>query len=415
MSATRDGRDDETRRLLQLLGQSERGDPELPPTPAWHWQAFAEICESHQVIPYIYCRLQGLTGAAVPAGLFEHLRTRFHEICARNYELARKLVGLASMLQNQGIPALAYKGPSLAMAVYGGLARRHYDDLDLVIRKQDQAKAVRLLTAWGFEIARTPALPRVRPYLGRPEDPRNVERIHEIEFCAPDRTYYVDLHWQLGNLFWRSLGPDAEKLWERVERQDLPQGSVSTLCREDLFLALSAHGTRHRWIFLKWLVDIAEILRKAATLDWSRIEEMVRIRPGAGASASVAVILAHDLLEATVPAEAGKVLPATSRTLALAAAVREELLSRSQTRGSEHATLLALEARPAARMKYQAARIISYPGGMFREVIVQVSPKDRALIRLPQRLQFLYHAIRPARLVVKHCLRAARTLWTMAG
>jgi hypothetical protein len=415
MSEMRCGRDDESHRLLQLLVQREGVDLDWPPAPAWDWRAFAEVCEFHQVIPYIYCRLHGLTGAAVPAGLFDHLRTRFHEICARNYELAKKLVGLASLLQNEGIPSLAYKGPSLAMAVYGGLARRHYNDLDLVIRKQHHTKAVRLLTARGFQIAPTPALPRVRPYLGCPEDSRNVERTQEVEFCAPDRTYYIDLHWQLGNLFWRPLSPDADKLWERAERQALPQGSISTLCREDLFLALCAHGTRHRWIFLKWLVDIAELLRKGGTLDWSRIEEMVRIRPGAGASASVAVILAHDLLKAPVPAEAGKVLPATSRTLALAAAVREELLSRSQTRGSEHATLLALEARPGARMKYQAVRIINYPGGLFREVIVQVSPKDRTLIRLPQRLQFLYHAIRPMRLVVKHCLHAARTLWLMAS
>jgi len=415
MCATWDDRGNETGRLLQLLVQRERGDLGWPPAAAWDWRTFAETCDFHQVIPYIYCRLQGLTKTAVPAGLLEHLRTRFHQVCSRNYWLAKKRVDLTSRLQNEGVPALAHKGPSLAMTVYGGLSCRQYQDLDLVIRKEHQVKAVHLMTGWGFQIAPTPALPRVRPHLGRPEDPRNVERAQEIEFCAPDSTYYVDLHWQLGDLFWRPLNPDVEKLWERAERQDLPQGSVSTLCREDLFLALCAHGNRHRWICLKWLLDIAELLRQAGTLDWSRIEEMVRIRPGAGASASVAVILAHDLLEAPVPDEAGRILPATSRTLALAAAVREELLSKGQASEDEHATLLALEARLTARMKYHAARIISYPGGLFREVIVQVSPKDRALISLPNRLQFLYHVIRPVRLAVKHCLRAARALWSMAG
>jgi hypothetical protein len=344
----------------------------------------------------------------------EHLRTRFQEVCACNYHLAKKVVDLVAMLENEGIPALVYKGPALAMAVYGGLAFRHYNDLDLVIRKEHHAKALRVLTGWGFQIVPKPALPRVRPYLGRPEDPRNVERTQEIEFCAPDSTYYLDLHWQLGDRFWRPFNPDVEKLWDRAEWQDLPQGRVSTLCREDLFLALCAHGNVHRWVCLKWLLDVAELLRKAGTLDWSRVEEMMKIRPGAAASASVAAILAHDLLEVAVPPEIERILPTTPRTRALAKAVQEELLSKGQSSADEHTTLLALQARWVARMKYQAYRIIHYPDGLFREIFVQVSPKDRALIRLPNRLQFLYHLIRPVRLVVKHCVRMARTLWSTA-
>ena len=414
MPAMWNGRCDEVRRLLQLLAQRERVDPGWPPGDPWDWRAFAEACDTHQVIPYVYCRLQGLTGTAGPAGLLEHLRTRFHEACVRNYQLAKNLVDLTSTLQKEGIPVLAYKGPPLAMAVYGGLSLRQYNDLDLVVRKEHQVKVVRLMIGWGYQIAPAMALPRVRPFLGHPEDPRNVERTHEIEFCAPDSTYFVDLHWRLGDLFWSPLNPDAERFWDRAERQDLPQGSVSTLCREDLFLALCAHGNRHRWVCLKWLLDIAELLRKPQPLDWSRIEEMVRIRPGVAASANVALTLAHDLLAAPVPEAAWRILPTTSRTLALAAAIREELLQSGQTSADEQSTLLALEARPLARMKYHATRIISYPGGLFREIFVQVSPMDRALIRLPNRLHFLYHVIRPVRLAVKHCMRVAHTLWSTA-
>jgi len=414
MSTTWTGSGDETRRLLRLLAQSESGNSGWPPAVAWDWRNFAQACYTHRVTPYVYCRLQGLTATDVPDGLLEHLQMRFQEACARNYHLAKKLVDLIPMLENEGIPALAYKGPALAMAVYGGLAFRHYNDLDLVIRKEHHGKALRVLTGWGFQIVPKPALPRVRPYLGRPEDPRNVERTQEIEFCAPDSTYYLDLHWQLGDRFWRPFNPDVEKLWGRAEWQYLPEGRVSTLCREDLFLALCAHGNVHRWVCLKWLLDVAELLRKAGTLDWSRIEEMVRIRPGAAASASVAVILAHDLLEVTVPPEIERILPVTPRTRALATSVQEELLSQGQSSADEQATLLALQARRVERIKYQAYRIIHYPDGLFREIFVQVSPKDRALNRLPNKLQFLYHLIRPVRLAVKHCVRMARTLWSTA-
>jgi hypothetical protein len=347
--------------------------------------------------------------------MLEHLRVRFQEVCARNYQLAAKLVSLTSMLENEGVFVLAFKGPSLAMAVYGGLSLRQCQDLDLLIRKEQLVKGAHLMKSWGFQATPTPAMPQITPYLCRPENPEHVERGQEIPFCATDGTYYIDLRWQLGDRFWRSFSPDVEKLWDRVERQDLPQGSVSTPCREDLFLALCAHGTRHRWLCLKWLLDVAELLHKAGTLDWSRIEEMARIRPGAGAAASVAVILARDLLEVPVPAEVERILPTTGRTLALAEAVRRELLLGGQTSGDEHTTLLALEPRSLARMNYRAIRIMRYPESLFRQIFVEVDPKDRSLIRLPQRLQFLYHLIRPARLIVKHCMRVARTLWSMAG
>lgn len=415
MFAARDGRVVETRRLLQILAHREGGDLAWPPAAPWDWRSFAEACESHRVIPYIYCTMQGLTGTAVPAGLSEYLRTQFLEDCGRNYELAKKLVDLTSMLQNEGIPALAYKGPSLAMAVYGGLALRHCSDLDLVIRKDQLVRAAHLMTGWSFQMTHTWGRPQLTPYMCRPDNPRHVARAKEIPFRAPDSTYFVDLHWCLGDRFWISFSPQVDKLWERAVRQDLPTGSVSTLCREDLFLALCAHGTRHRWGCLKWLLDIAELLRKAPTLDWSRIEEMVRIRPGAGASASLALLLARDLLEVPVPVEARKILPASSRTLALASAIREEFLAMGESSGKENATLLALEARPLQRMKYRALLILRYPDSLFREIFVRVGPKDRALTHLPKRLQFLYHVIRPVRLVVKHCMRAARALWPMAA
>lgn len=414
MSAMRGVEGDEPRRLLQLLAQTERRDLSWPAAEAWDWRPFAAACDAHQVLPYIYCRLQRLALADVPVDLLEHLRPRFQEVCARNYGLAKKLVDLTSMFQREGIPVLAFKGPSLAMAVYGGLALRQYHDLDLVIHQEHHWKAVHLMTGSGFQIEPLPALPLLRPFLGRPEDPRNSARTYEIVFRASDSTYYVDLHWQLGDLFWRALGPDVDKLWDRAERQDLPQGSVLTLCREDLFLALCVHGAKHRWGCLKWILDIAELLRKAGKMDWSRVEEMIRIRPGAGASASLALILANDLLDVPIPSEAGKILPAATRTLSLASAIRKELLLPGQTKGSEHTTLLALEARRVARMKYWAIRFITFPGDLFREVIVQVGPKDRDLIRLPQRLEFLYHFIRPARLIVKHCARVVRSLWPMA-
>jgi putative nucleotidyltransferase-like protein len=415
MSDLQSGRSDATRHLLRLLVQREGDDRGWPPAAAVDWRTFRGICENHQLVPLVYCRLRQLTASAVPSELLEYLRVRFQESCAYSYRLASRLVSLTSMLEREGVSVLAFKGPSLAMTLYGGLSLRQCLDLDLMIRAEQVVKAAQLMKSCGYEPTPTPARPQLSPYLCRPENSRHLERGKEIQYLSPDGAFYVDLHWQFADRFWRPFTPDVAKLWERAVRQDLPQGSVHTLGREDLFLALCAHGTRHRWWCLKWLVDVAEILRRADALDWSRVEEMTRISPGNGAAASVAVSLAHDLLEVPVPAEAARILPATDRTRALASAIREELLSRGFSSGDEHTTLLALEGRSVTRIKYRATRIFRYPESLFRQIIAEIGPKDRGLIRLPRKLEFLYHFMRPVRLLLTHSVRVARTFWRTAG
>jgi hypothetical protein len=406
---------DATRHLLQLLVQRDEGDESWPPAAASDWKAFAENCDNHQLTPLVYCHLKQLPAPAAPSELLDFLRVRFYESCAHNYRLASRLVDLTSRLESEGVSVLTFKGPSLAMSIYGGLSLRQCLDLDLIIRTDEVVKGAKLMKSWGYEPTPTPARPQLSPYLCRPENPRHLDRGKEIQYLSPDGACYVDLHWQFADRFWRPFSPDVTKLWERAVTQCLPQGSVFTPCREDLLLALCAHGTRHRWWCLKWLVDVAEILRKAHALDWSRIEEMTRIRPGAGAAASLAVSLAHDLLEVPVPAEAARILPLTDRTRALASAIQQELLSRGYSSGDEHTTLLALEGRPAARVHYRAARVARYPESLFRQIFAEIGPKDRSLIHLPRRLEFLYHVVRPARLVLSRSVRIARAFWHTAG
>jgi len=408
-----------TRLLVQLLRQPlpqpvpqpVPDDLRWPSTAQWDWRAFAAACDEHKVASLVYCRLRELAGVQVPPGLLEHLGTRFYEISARNYHLARKLVELTALLEAARVPVLAYKGSAVAMVAYGDLALREHQDLDLLVREEHLIQAVGVMSRAGFEAQPQGNRPYFVPYLPQPENPKHVAWAEEIVFRAPDRNYFVDLHWRLGHDFWTAFSPDARKVWERSGRVSLPQGSVSTFCQEDLFLALCSHGTKHRWLCLKWLVDVARLLREAETWDWSRVEEMIRIRPGAGVSASLGILLAHELLDAPIPAEAARMLPAGKRVPAAAAAMRDEILLHGQTSGNYYDTLLELEGRPLARMKYRATVVVRAPAGLFREVFVQVSDKDRALTHLPEKLQFLHHLIRPARLVVKHSGRVAAKTW----
>jgi Uncharacterised nucleotidyltransferase len=390
--------------LLRLLRPAGVTELDWAPIAHWDWRGFARVCDHHDVAPFIYCRLRGTAGITVPRELLEHLRLSFFEVSGRNYHLAQKLVDLTALLKEHQIPVLAYKGPTLAMIAYGDLALRSYQDLDLVIRPKHLQAALGVMTRCGFEV--TPDWWNAC----RPENPRYVARHHEIPLRAPDKSYFVDLHWQLAAYEARAFRLDVDEAWSRAGTVTLLQADISTLSSEDLFLALCCHGTWHRWERLKWLLDIAELLRNAETLNWSRIEEMIRNRPLVGASASLAVSLARELLDIDVPVEAALILPANERISTMAAAIRDEILSQGQTSGKNWTALLGLEGSSLAWMKYLGVQ----SAWLLHRVFVQVGPKERALVPLPERLKFLYHFIRPVRLAIEHSRRLARTIWPMA-
>jgi Uncharacterised nucleotidyltransferase len=362
------------------------------------WQAFAKACDHHHLAALAFCRVKAMR-TPIPPGPLEYLRRRFYEISARNYQLAKEVVDITELFQAHRIPVLAYKGPVVAMAVYGDLTLRQYQDIDLLIHSEHLGKAVRLLTHCGFESA---------PFSCQPESARQVSRNQEIELLAPQKSYFVDLHWRLAQGRAQAFCPDMEEIWDRAEAMQLPHGRVFAPCREDLFLALCFHGTKHRWARLKWLFDIAEMLRKADNMDWDRIEKTTMRRPLARAALSLAVLLAHDLLDAPLPAAVSRIMHFSERTRTVYSALCEEILTRGYTTTDFEKDLPRLEGSIAAWSSYLYRQ---YPRSWFVRAVVRVYPQDRAFLPLPEKLDFLYHLVRPLRLVAKHSMRLARKLF----
>jgi hypothetical protein len=365
-----------------------------------NWESLLAACSYHQVSPIVFHRLKNHSAHIVPSGILERLRARFYRISAYNHRLAMLLVELIEEFEREQIPCLALKGPAVALAAYGDLSLRQYEDIDILIRAEHVAKAVETLFNRGFH-----------PALGHDERYKDVKLYHEITLMAPDESYSLDLHWQLAPPYARVFGPDPAALWGRAATLHLPAGDVPVLSREDMFLALCQHGSRHRWWQLKWLFDIAEILRSASTLDWSRVDEVMKMYPMARPPASMAALLARELLGAQVSPPVAEILAASDRTRGVARAVRSEFLTKGQTNGSAHDTLLGLEQRPLERAKYMVNEAVLYP---VREVLFTVTDKDRQFVTLPENLRVLYYLIRPLRLMVQHGRGAARRIWSMA-
>src|SRR5208282_2899895 len=64
--------------------------------------------------------------------------------------LTAELFRLLDLLERHAIPALPFKGPVLASALYGDLAMRESCDLDVLVRSSDLAGAKRAMLASGY-------------------------------------------------------------------------------------------------------------------------------------------------------------------------------------------------------------------------------------------------------------------------
>ena len=64
---------------------------------------------------------------------------------------------------------------------------------------------------------------------------------------------------------------DRPEFWQRRTAVPLANKMVQGLTPEDLLIVLCVHGSKHAWEQLRWVCDVAELLRSHQCLDWERI------------------------------------------------------------------------------------------------------------------------------------------------
>ena len=103
------------------------------------WMALVRLAMRHDVMPLLYRNLQHVCPGSVPENIHGPIGARYQEQAAqvRGPAPCEELVRLLSLLEEQGIPAVPYKGPTLAQRLYGDLALREFGDLDIMILERD--------------------------------------------------------------------------------------------------------------------------------------------------------------------------------------------------------------------------------------------------------------------------------------
>jgi Uncharacterised nucleotidyltransferase len=304
------------------------------------------------------------------------LRARQIAISARNLYLANELVTIVDLLAKEDIPAMVFKGPTLAILAYEESGLREFSDLDILVRPAALIRARETLIAHGY-----------RPNCADPHAVQSpVFQAYEQTFVAAGGIALLDLHWHILPHYINSQ--DVESLWGRARHIELHGRPLSTFATEDLLLFLCVHGAKHGWPLLSWICDLAGLIHRNPKLDWQAL--MARAQAARSRrSLLLGLRLAHDLMNAEIPPEfsaAVRADPAVKRLARLA--IRAMLRNQGDRAGLAQGIIIPLQSIETAhdKFRYLARRALT------------PTLEDWDAMPLPAPLFPLYYLTRPFRL-----------------
>ncbi len=337
-----------------------------------------EIADHHGVRPSLFRCLSDLSWDGVPASARDSLEAFQHHHLVRTLVLSDELRRVAGLFADSGIPLVTFKGLALAMALYGGLANRECNDIDVIVPEGRIGDAERVLARLGYRNAQGDG------------DFRRAFLVNQRQyaFARADGIGAVDLHWDFcGTHVPFPLAP--ADIWSDPAQVSIGDHHVATVGGANLALLLAGHGTKEAWHALKWVCDFARMIDRNPDLDWLDVHRRARQRH-CGDSVLLGCALAQDLLDVDVPHDLAGPVARSRRVRSLATSLAGHMrLGFLPTVFDENFTDLALCDGRLDRAKAALKLIFTPTAG------------DYEAMNLPPRLWSAYYVTRPFRLATK--------------
>src|SRR3989442_4033360 len=115
------------------------------------WDRLTARSLKHGLMPLLYEKRNTHCADSVPPRCLKQLKDLFQKNAARSVLLTGELVDILDLFATEGIEAMPYKGPAIAISIYGRLALRQFSDLDILVRKRDVWRCQQLLISRGYQ------------------------------------------------------------------------------------------------------------------------------------------------------------------------------------------------------------------------------------------------------------------------
>ena len=226
-------------------------DPSIqtnPPDP----RCFAQLCQHHRVSSLVAHNLRR-TGEPLYRRYETDLAQAVQANAFRILSYTSGLRAWARWFEAEHIPFFLLKGLGLAHQYYTPPAMRSCGDLDLWIPPSEVARTLKQATSMGYEPVgfQGQMKPRERAFYLR--------HYPDLGFCQKGPIpIQLELHWKLDATEKYFSLPFAA-LHHRAESVSINGVEVPTLPLPEGYQYLLAHGIKHGWHRLFWLVDIPTV------------------------------------------------------------------------------------------------------------------------------------------------------------
>ncbi len=242
-------------RLLAEVAYDEKANiTDLLSDPALDWDYLLAAAKFHGLIPVLAPKLlRQLT--SVPERVRFELQQASRRALEGTLALSGELVRVLRNLNAAHVECIPFKGPALAAELWGNFTLRQSMDIDLLVRPAQVGQAVEVLRSCGYtpESDWKTLLPRaVELQLKKTGMPPL-----ELQWGIAPKCFAIDL--------------EIDACWQRAQRAEFGGQPTLAFAPEDLMLILCIHGWKHSWNRLLWIADVARLLRKSTTLDWTAL------------------------------------------------------------------------------------------------------------------------------------------------
>ena len=350
--------------------------------PPLDWDYIVKLAKRHKVLPLLYANLRkrGLV-EQLPADVQGDLRAKYLRIAADNMRFEQRLIEIVALLEEQGVPAVPFKGAVLARCLYGDPALRQYSDMDILVPADKVVRA--------FEVIKTAGYRPKRLHLTKDQLKRFVGFTKSFDWVDDRGQVKLDLHWRLSMHTGRVY--DYEFCRERLTTVSLESATLPCLSPEDMVVFLCVHGTSHNWANADTVLSVTEYIGQYPDLDWSLIVKLAD-KLDYRRMVWLGLFLARDLFGMNLPQNVASRMGKVGVVEDLAGQVYAGLFE-VQNAGSHFQKRLGevpfqLKARDtwSARLHYMKWRLF-WP-----------TQKDWEDCPLPAGLSFLYFVLRPVML-----------------
>lgn len=349
------------------------------------WVLVWHLARVNGVASLVYRTLASHGRGIVPKDTMEAFRRHVQANVILSGLLTDELIALVDAFEAKGIRVIPFKGPTLAVTAYGDVALRECIDLDLIVGQSSIPQAQQLLWSRGYQL--------VSRATGDGDE--QDEAVHS--FVKRNGMLRVDLRWVMARRLF-AFRLDREQFWNQLKPVRLGQRTVMALGPEDLLIVLCLHGSKHAWEDLKWVCDVAELVRRRRAMDWSRVLYS-SYEWGCRRVLLMGLAMAHTLFDTPLPRSIQEAITADPDIRDLAKRMPRRLLKTGQEGVEEadvEALYLTLKDSWVERWKY---------GLTLCHAEVSVITKSPHWFRFHGRLNILYHLFHPFHRLAAWCAR----------